>query len=1037
MPKDKTFWSFFIDNAKFTILIIIALVGFGIISAVELPKESDPEVNIPIVVISVGFPGAGVEEVEELITNKIENKLSGLTDVDVMRSTSIAGNSSTVIEFDPKADADKLIDEIKEKVDQLKPNLPDDATDPYIAQASTSNQPFLILSLGGPYETAQLKAYAVELENKIEKINGVSDVTVTGGKDREIQVIVDKAKLNTFGLPLSNITYAISSANNDIPIGSIQTAGEEYRLRFAGRLSNAEEISTVPVGVVGGVPVLVRDIAEVRDTFSNPSSYSYLSKAGGKANPAVTLSILKTQGGDITKISDEIIVVANKIVKENFPENITVEPIQDTAEYIREDLGNLTKNGIATVVIVTLLLILFIGWKEALMAGFSIPLAFLMTFIGLLIFGFTINFITLFSLILALGILVDSTIVINQGLNKHRRLGKTSRQSAIDTIKEFQYPLISGTLTTVFAFIPMLLTGGIMGEYIKTIPVTVSLVLVSSLFIALAIVPTLSVIFFIKNAIVNGQVEFSVSKFEKYFQTLRLWYAKQLKNILENKLTRKKIKRILIVAIIFAYALPITGLLKVEMFPASDIDFFTINLEKPFGTPLEETRDSLILLAEDLYDDNRIDNFIIGVGSTMSYDMAGGSNGSHLGYVLINLKKENKEKSYKVVDGYADYFKNFSEGKVSVSQPSSGPPGSAPVEIKIIGEDMYELDRIAHDFENLLGSIDGTRNIGNSVIQTNGQFVVEVDRIRAQQYGVNATQLALELRNAINGTQATEISQAGEDVDVIVKYDLSHGGEMNTTITDISTIEALSIATPTGDIPVSSLAKFSLENSRASIAHENGERIVKVSSQLETNISPLDVISKVKLLMEDKIDIPDEYYISFGGENEDVQESFSDMLRAMILSIILIAGLMVLQFKSFRQSLLIVVTIPFSLVGVFPGLLLMGQSISFPGVIGIVALVGIVVNNAIILIDRINNNVYEGMDIDSAIIDAGVSRIDPIILTTITTVFGILPLAISQPIWASLGYAIIYGLLFSTVITLVVIPMIYARMYRVSKQNNE
>ena len=518
---------------------------------------------------------------------------------------------------------------------------------------------------------------------------------------------------------------------------------------------------------------------------------------------------------------------------------------------------------------------------------------------------------------------------------------------------------------------------------------------------------------------------------------MRLWYAKQLKNILENKLTRKKIKRILIVAIIFAYALPITGLLKVEMFPASDIDFFTINLEKPFGTPLEETRDSLILLAEDLYDDNRIDNFIIGVGSTMSYDMAGGSNGSHLGYVLINLKKENKEKSYKVVDGYADYFKNFSEGKVSVSQPSSGPPGSAPVEIKIIGEDMYELDRIAHDFENLLGSIDGTRNIGNSVIQTNGQFVVEVDRIRAQQYGVNATQLALELRNAINGTQATEISQAGEDVDVIVKYDLSHGGEMNTTITDISTIEALSIATPTGDIPVSSLAKFSLENSRASIAHENGERIVKVSSQLETNISPLDVISKVKLLMEDKIDIPDEYYISFGGENEDVQESFSDMLRAMILSIILIAGLMVLQFKSFRQSLLIVVTIPFSLVGVFPGLLLMGQSISFPGVIGIVALVGIVVNNAIILIDRINNNVYEGMDIDSAIIDAGVSRIDPIILTTITTVFGILPLAISQPIWASLGYAIIYGLLFSTVITLVVIPMIYARMYRVSKQNNE
>jgi HAE1 family hydrophobic/amphiphilic exporter-1 len=1030
MSKDKTIWSFFIDNYKFTILIVVSLIGFGILSAVQLPKESDPEVNIPIAVVSVGFPGAGVEEVEELITNKIEDKLSGVSDISVMRSTSRAGNSTVIIEFDPNKDADKLLDNIKEKVDQVKPSLPEDATDPYVAQASFEDQAFLIMSLSGPYDIAQLKLYAEELESKIERIDGVNDVKVIGGKSREIQVVVDKSKLDTFGLSISSITQAISAANNDIPIGSIETAGEEYNLRFAGRLKDAKEIEGVPIGTINGVPVLVGDVSSVVDTFSKPNSYSFLSKNGGNVNPAVTLNVLKVPGGDITKISDEVQMIAKKIVKEDFPENITVEPVQDVAEYIRDDLGNLTRNGIATVIIVVFLLVLFIGWREALMAGLSIPMAFLITFIGLLIFDLTINFITLFSLILALGILVDSTIVINQGLNRHRRQGKPVRQAAIDTIREFQYPLISGTLTTVFAFIPMLLTGGIIGEYIKTIPVTVSLVLAASLFIALAVVPTISFVLFKKN---GESKECKENRFEKHFTSLRIWYIEKLKNLLEQKKLRKKLKIYLALALIGAYLLPITGILKVEMFPVSDIDFFTINVEKPFGTPLEETKDIVLDITDDLTDDNRIDNFVVGIGSTMSYGSEGNSSGSHLGYILINLKDDNKQKSYEVVDEYSRNYSGFLEAKVNVSQPSSGPPTSAPVEIKISGQDMKELERISHDFEKLLSSIEGTRNIGTSLVQTNGQFVIEVDRVRAQQYGVNATQLAMVLRNAINGTQATEISQDGQDVDVIVKYRLNDDIEKETTITDISTIEALTIATPTGNIPVSSLASIKLENSRASIVHEDGDRIIKVFSYLDANKTPLEVFAQVKTRMNKEIDIPSEYYVSLGGESEDVQESFSDMLRAMILSVILIAGLMVLQFKSFKQSLLIILTIPLALIGVFPGLLLMGESISFPGVIGIVALAGIVVNNAIILIDRMNNNKRSGMPLKESILDAGSSRLDPVVLTTITTVFGILPLAITQPMWAALGYAIIYGLLFSTITTLVVIPLVYSRIYNKKK----
>lgn len=1021
--KKKTIWSFFIDNHKFTLLLVIGLIAFGTLAAIQLPKESDPEVKIPIATIVTSFPGASVEEVEELITNQIEDRINTVDDIDKITSDSRRGVSTIVVEFDPNANEDEVIDDLKDRVDLVKPDLPEDATDPVVQQISFDDEPFLILSLAGPYDTAQLKLYADILESEIERISGVNDVEVVGGREREVQVIVDKAKLDTFGIPLSQVTNAIAQSNSDIPIGSIQTAGEDYALRFAGRLLNAKEIEQVPIGARDSVPILVTDVATVSDTYSVPASYSFLGLSGvADPNPAVTLRVLKAPGGDITRLSATIKQQVEQIKEEQFPENVVITDVQDTAEFIRQDLSNLTKNGIATVVIVVTLLLLFIGWQEALMAGFSIPLAFLMTFIGLTIVDLSINFMTLFSLILALGILVDSAIVINEGLSKHRKAGKDPRTAAIDTIIEFQYPLMSGTLTTVFAFVPMLLTGGIIGEYIKSIPITVTLVLVSSLFVALAIVTTFSAYLFKKsNSPDEGK---KVLWTEKLFSSMKKSYQSTLTNLLQSKAARRKLAGLLVVVGLIAYSLPATGLLRVELFPSDDFGYFTVNIEKPFGTTLEDTRDTVLLLAEEIKGDDRVKNYVINVGAT-----------AHEASILINLidKAEREESSTQIIEEYRTSFPRLENTEVTIAQESSGPPGAAPVEIKIQGDDLETLDTLSAEFERLLETIPGTANVKNTVVETNGQFVFYIDRIRAQQYGVNATQVALELRNAINGAEATEITQDGEEIEVIVKYALNtSAGEVagDTTITDIATIEGLTIKTPTGDVPVKSLVNIQLENSRANIEHEDGNRVVKVQSDVESDTTPLDVFAEVSKRMEQEIEVPADVIVTLGGENEDTQESFADMLRAMILAIILIAGLMVLQFKSFRQSILIIITIPLALIGVFPGLLLMNQPISFPGVIGIVALAGIVVNNAIILIDRINNNRAEGMHIEDAIVEAGNARIEPIVLTTITTVFGILPLALTQAIWASLGYSIIFGLLFSTVTTLVVIPILYRKLYR-------
>lgn len=1016
----KTVWSFFIDNHKFTALLVLGLVAFGIISAVQLPKESDPEVKIPIAVISTSFPGASVEEVEELITNEIEDRITGVDDIEVITSNSSRGFSSIVVEFDPNADEKEVINDLKDKIDLVKGDLPDDANDPVVQQVSFDDEPFLILSLAGPYDTSQLKLYADILETEIERISGVNDVEIVGGREREIQVIVDKARLETFGISLSQVTQAISQSNSDIPIGSIETAGEDFALRFAGRLASATEVASVPVGSREQVPILVSDVARVIDTYSTPDSYSFLGLEGqGSPNPAVTLRVFKAPGGDITRLSAAIKQRIQDIATDQFPENVVITDVQDTAEYIREDLSSLTKNGIATVIIVVTLLLLFIGWREALMAGLSIPMAFLMTFIGLTILDISINFMTLFSLILALGILVDSAIVINEGLSKHRKAGKDSRTAAIDTIVEFQYPLMSGTLTTIFAFVPMLLTGGIIGEYIKTIPITVTLVLGSSLFIALAIVTTFSAFAFRKND-VSDTKKFAA---ERIFDSVKQSYAATMERLLHSGKARKQLVGLLAVLFIATYALPFTGLLRVELFPGDDFGFFTISVEEPFGTTLEDTRDTVLAIAEELQDDERITDYVINIGPT-----------AHTASILVNLldKADRDESSTEIIDAYRAVFAAYEED-ITIGEESTGPPGAAPVEIKIEGNDLEVLDELAAQFEGILETIPGTTNVDNSVVETNGQFVFYVDRVRAEQFGASATQVALILRNAINGTEATEITQDGEEVSVVVKYDLNTSpGEVvgDTSITDIATIEGITIATPFGEVPVKSFVDIRLENSRANIEHEDGSRIVKVRSDVEGNATPLEIFAAVQKRMDQEIDIPADVIVTLGGENEDTQESFSDMLRAMGVAIILIAGLMVLQFKSFRQSILIIITIPLALIGVFPGLLLVNQPISFPGVIGIVALAGIVVNNAIILIDKINTNRQEGMPMDEAIADAGLARIEPIVLTTITTIFGILPLALTQAVWASLGYSIIFGLLFSTVTTLIVIPVLYQRLYR-------
>jgi HAE1 family hydrophobic/amphiphilic exporter-1 len=1021
----KSIWNFFVDNHRFTFIVIAALVLAGLYAITSLPKESDPEVDIPIAVVTTVFPGASPLDVEELVTNILEDEISSISGIDDINSTSRSGVSSIVVEFGVDTERDDVIKDLKDAVDSAVRELPKDAEDPTVTEVTVSDSAFLQIALGGEFSLQELTGFAEQIEAAAEGVNGVSDIQVLGGQTSEIQVIVDKALLDGFGISIGQVTRAISSANSDIPVGSIETGGENFNIRLAGRLQDVSDIANVPVGAIEGSVILVSDIASIQSGFTVQNSLSRLSIDNDTAIPAVTLLVYKASGGDITKISRSVKDLMQTVVDE-LPSGVETHVIIDMSEYVQDDLTSLSRNGLATVIIVFLLLLAFLGLREAVMASLAIPLSFLMAFVALLFLDLSINFMTLFSLILALGILVDSAIVINQAMHARISTGEEPFAAAKKVIDEFQWPLIAGTLTTVFAFIPMLLTSGIIGEYIKSIPITVSSVLISSLFVALAISTTLSAVFSARFA-----KDRKPSRTQVYFReqvtALKVRYERVIRRLMNEKKARSILTKGIIVALIFSYALPVIGALDINMFPTSDEPTFAIDIELPVGTPLEKTALLMTEIETILHADPYIISYVANVGQLSSAGSTASAGNEHTANIVIGLVEKNRPASIDMVEDYQGIFDNtVPNATIDVSQGNFGPPSEAPVVVTILGNDLDTLDAIGVQFEDVLNSIEGTRNVKSSVVETNGEFVIHVDRAAAQRVGLSTTDVALALRTAINGSEATSLNVAGDDVPVTVRYGLSPDAVTTNVFdkTSLETIRSLTLATPSGDIPVASVADIRFENSRLSIQRQDGNRIAKVTSFTESGTSAATVFEAVQGKL-DSMDIPTGYEIKLGGENEDINQSFTDLFTAMILSVFLIASLMVLQFNSFKQMGIILMSIPLALIGVFPGLALLGLPLSFPGIIGIVALVGIVVNNAIILIDTINNKRKAGLSKQEAIVEAGKARLEPILLTTITTVFGLLPLAITEEVWRSLGFAIIFGLACSTILTLVVIPTLY------------
>ncbi len=1054
------FWIFFLEKKAFTYLIISTLVLIGIYSIYLIPKESSPEVIIPIGVVSTVVRGGSAEDVEKLVTNKLEQEIANVENIDKVTSSSNEGISIVTAQFLANADVDKSIQALKDAVDKVKSDLPADATEPNVMKVNFSDQPVLIVSVSRDLAPAEMTKLGDNLEREIKKVKGVSSVDVAGTRKREVQVVLFKDKLASYGFSISQVIGAIQSANASAPIGRITMDNVDYPIKFEGSIDEASQVPEIALQTANGTSVYLRDVAFVVDGLESPKTYSRISVKGNPSENALTLSIHKKSGGDVNQVTTAVL---NKIEEMKQPGRMlaganTIVSVNRGAD-VQRDLKELTRTGFETVFLVMLILFLTIGWRESIVAGLSIPLSFVIAFIGIYLSGNTINFLSLFSLILAIGILVDSGIVVAEAIHTRMKKYGDVTQASIESIKEYAWPLIAGTMTTVAVFFPLFFLSGIVGKFVKSIPFTIIFVLIASIFVALGMVPILATLL-IKNKNTPEKENSAESRVEaiqeKYFHKTQEWYRKFLGNILLNRKLQNKFLLGLILAFVGSIMLVVFGIIKVQMFPQDDQPFVIISIEKPEGTPLANTDLVVRQVEEILYNNKNIKSFVttVGAGSSLmtSFNGSGGGSNTKIANITAMLGDKNSRNisSTDIANEIRKDLSVINDGVITVGQSNTGPPSGKPVTVKFIGDNLDELTDAANISENILNKIDGTQDVSSSVKDDGTQLEIYVDRVKASQYGLSAAQVAQVLRTSVSGVAATTIKKQSEDIDVLVKVALNENfvNPEDTIKTSLESIKNMPITTISGGtILLGSILETSVSPSRASISHEGQKRIVTIGSNLKTGANALDIVSKFKAQIKPEIEsekISKNISIDYGGENEDVQNTFRDMLIALLAGLALMLAILVLEFNSFRYSLYLLMAVPLSLIGVFGGLAITGKTFSFSAMLGFIALAGVIINHAIILLDSILHKLDSEMQIGNVkdiepftdkkenklfdvIIEASAIRLRPIVLTTITTVVGMIPLAGVSTLWGPLAISIMFGLLFAMVLTLVLIPMFFYR----------
>ena len=1091
--KEFRLTSWAVDHSTSVMVLFVFVTVAGLLAYRSIPKESFPEAEIPIIAVNTMYAGVSPSDVESLVTRKIEEELNTISDVKELTSTSVEGYSSVVVEFESATDLNEALQQVREKVDLARPELPPDAEDPFIAEFSMSDAPVMQVNLAGGYGLVRLKELGERLKERIESIPAVLRVGLRGGLERQVKVDVDLGRLQHYNVSFDDVVSAIRQENVNIPGGSIDVNGVKYLVRVDGEFEDPTVVQDLVVETVGGRPIHVRDVATVEFGFAERETFARLGD-----QPVVTLDVVKRSGENIIATAEAVRAEIDAM-RPLFPPSTAVSITSDMSEDIGDMVNSLQNNIISGLLLIVGVLLFVLGLRTSIFVAISIPTSMLLSFVVIQLLGVSMNMVVLFSLILALGMLVDNAIVIVENIYRFIEEGWSRTEACKKATGEVAIPVIAATATTLAAFTPLLFWPGMAGEFMKYLPLTLIVTLSSSLFVALVIVPTLCSIFLnpeggrprrlnrnsrvlllfvaavallvvaAANALTAGLLivaavlawllhSLLLDRISRVFMgrglpRLVAWYERRLRWALDN---RAIVLAASIVAFIGTMGVYARFAAPVEYFP-EDIPprVVYVSAEAPVGTSAQITNGYAARLKREVEGIGGVsdaETIVTTVGSTGGGNPmeGGGPSGPEAARITVTMV-DYQNREFDVFGTLAAMQErvgtDLAGAEVRVDKLTEGPPSGPPVNIEIAGEDPLLLEELADEAIDLIeASPVYPRLVGLESDMNDGrpELRVEVDRERASLYGLSTNEVGFLVRSAINGLEAAKYRTGNDEYDIVVRLREEDREEL-------TALANLTVFSEGQQVPLLSVADWTVDEGYSSIRRKDMDRMATISAEVAAGYNSNDVRIEVEGVLEAfAAGLPAGYTLSFTGEQEEQQEAFAFLTGAFLAALMLIALILVTQFNSVVKPLIILSSVIMSTIGVLVGLMVfrMPFVIIMTGV-GVISLAGIVVNNAIVLIDYIDVlRRRDGLGTREALVQGGKTRLRPVLLTAITTALGLVPLAIGLNFdffglftrlspeffwggeqaawWGPMAVAVIVGIIFATFLTLVLVPVMYS-----------
>ena len=1004
-----------------TTLCFVAVVIIGLFSLKTLPIDLYPDVETNTIMVMTTYQGASAQDIEQNVTRPLENALNAVNDLKHITSKSRENISVITLEFEYGKDIDVLTNDVRDKLDMVKSSLPDNAENPVIFKFSTDMIPIVMLSVQADESMPGLyKILDDAVVNPLARISGVGSVSISGAPKREIHIYVDPNRLEAYGLSIETISSIVAAENRNIPGGSFDIGSDTYALRVQGEFSSSDQLADIVVGSHEGRNVYLRDVARIDDSLEERAQQTY---NDGKKGAMIVIQ--KQSGANSVEISTKVLKMLPDLQK-RLPSDVKLDVIVDTSDNIRNTIDSLVETVMYALLFVVLVVFLFLGrWRATLIIVITIPISLIASFIYLAITGNSLNIVSLSALSISIGMVVDDAIVVLENVTTHIERGSNPKQAAVHGTNEVAISVVASTLTLIAVFFPLTLVTGMTGVLFRQLGWMVTIMMIISTVCALSLTPMLCSQLLRKD-VKHGRIyRILFTPINRGLNAFDNGYAWLLTKVVGHKTIT-----ILVCLGIFVGSLGLLRNVGTEFFPTADDGRLGVNLELPIGTRVEiaqEVTDRLVREWREKYPEIMVLNYTTGQASSDNVWGSLQDNGPHIVSMNIRLTDPgDRDRSITEIAALMredlKHYPEYQKAQVNVGGMRGGSMGGqSTIDYEIYGYNFEETDSVARQLVNILRGIKGTADIMISRSDYQPEYQVDFDREKLAIYGLNLQTAASYLRNRINGAISSQFREDGEEYDIKVMYAPEHR-------TSIEDIENILLYSPTGQaVRIKDVGKVVERFTPPTIERKDRERIITVSTVVQG--VPMSQVVEQSQAEIDKLDLPQGINIQLAGSYEDQQDSFGDLLTLAVLIIVLVYIVMAAQFESYTYPAIIMTSLLFAFSGVFIILYLSGHTLNVMSMIGAIMLIGIVVKNGIVLIDYISLNRERGMSIRRAVIHGGESRLRPVVMTTLTTILGMVPMAVGTgqgaEMWRPMGTAVIGGLTLSTILTLLFVPALY------------